>query len=1002
MLTKISSGSLAQLSNHLSKQITRRIDPFRKHWIVVQNNEMKQWLNLQLADRTGIAANYQFVYPSELLWKFYRMYQPDTPKNLPSDIGVTEWQIIDLMNDPGFELNGLNIPANQDQKYYLSTAIADVFDLYQMYRPEMIEAWENGLLTTRDPDERWQLMLWNKLSSQWSQNYPELPGRVDAYHYLLKKLQHKSVLIPETLFVFGLSHLPGPFSKILNACAKYSEIQVYQSVPGNTSDQSLRSLYKEWGQPQESSYKLLEVDKQVMLDSDDHFVAEMITNSAEQALEFHACHNERREVDILRDFILAQLDKNEEDTVSDFLILVPDTEIYAPLIRSAFAESDDVEIPISVPFTQVHSLHYLMDTLRTLVSEEYRISDVISLLNTDYIKQQFEFNDEQIQTLIEWMNDTNTHWGLNSGQSEFSVKKAKQALFSGFMMSPEKYQSFGDHVPQSYIQSRDDFSLINKLSAFLSALDKIEEQKESKKSVSDWIAFWNKWIVESGLPTPVKRSKKINYSRDLEQLSDKIPYLKTQTKVSFDLALEWILGQISDKEAASGSVGRGIVLASYVPYRNIPFRYTAILGFGEKAFPRKPVRPGFDLIDQHPKAGDRITKMDDQLLFLEKLASTTDKLFISYVGQDENTNEEKPSSILLTKLLDAINGENTGKSGEAITVKKHRLQSFSEGGLPDGSGYSTYDSDVNSFMLSEPDFSPFESGSFSFGIDRDVSLKEVTEFFKHPAKYLCTNIYQIRDPYQKDIPVDREPFVLDALESYKVRAFILDGLLQNAEEETVKNYLSKAGDLPVGTAADYHFSKKKEEISEVAELVKEKNGNILKRLEVDLEIGAYHLRGLLNVNTDGQLILYRPGGLKGKYLTTFWLEHLVLNVIQPDSQSEFIGKDKQMVLNGLNADEAEKLLLDLISWFSETKTTDDLYFFPNSSYAFATEFEKTGEEEKSIKSADKSWYDSYRNTGESLDFYVQLLFRNQEPLQSNSFKKLALKFWAPFLKEVSS
>ena len=123
MLTKISSGSLAQLSNHLSEQITRRIDPFKKHWIVVQNNEMKQWLNLQLADRTGIAANYQFVYPSELLWKFYRMYQPDTPKSLPSDIGVTEWQILDLMNDPGFELNGLNIPANQDQKYYLWTGL---------------------------------------------------------------------------------------------------------------------------------------------------------------------------------------------------------------------------------------------------------------------------------------------------------------------------------------------------------------------------------------------------------------------------------------------------------------------------------------------------------------------------------------------------------------------------------------------------------------------------------------------------------------------------------------------------------------------------------------------------------------------------------------------------------------------------------------------------------------------------------------------------------------
>jgi exodeoxyribonuclease V gamma subunit len=74
--------SLTQLSEKFLDLLSSKNldDPFVKNWIIVQNKEMQQWVTLQEAKNNSISANNEFIFPSEFLWKLYRLNIPELTK----------------------------------------------------------------------------------------------------------------------------------------------------------------------------------------------------------------------------------------------------------------------------------------------------------------------------------------------------------------------------------------------------------------------------------------------------------------------------------------------------------------------------------------------------------------------------------------------------------------------------------------------------------------------------------------------------------------------------------------------------------------------------------------------------------------------------------------------------------------------------------------------------------------------------------------------------------
>ncbi|GAB4210049.1 MAG: hypothetical protein OHK0013_30210 [Sandaracinaceae bacterium] len=100
----------------------------------------------------------------------------------------------------------------------------------------------------------------------------------------------------------------------------------------------------------------------------------------------------------------------------------------------------------------------------------------------------------------------------------------------------------------------------------------------------------------------------------------------------------------------------GLVVASLLPMRAIPFRFVFVLGLGEGMFPQQRADLGLDLRVGRRRSGDVSPEERDRYAFLETLLSTRERLFLSWVARDEHTGDPIAPSSVVTELDEACGG----------------------------------------------------------------------------------------------------------------------------------------------------------------------------------------------------------------------------------------------------------------------------------------------------------------------------------------------------------
>ena len=77
--------------------------------------------------------------------------------------------------------------------------------------------------------------------------------------------------------------------------------------------------------------------------------------------------------------------------------------------------------------------------------------------------------------------------------------------------------------------------------------------------------------------------------------------------------------------------------------RSVPHRVVCLLGLDDGVFPRKAPRDGDDLMLDEPHVGERDPRTEDRQLLLDALMAATDRLIVTYTGNDERTNLAAPA-----------------------------------------------------------------------------------------------------------------------------------------------------------------------------------------------------------------------------------------------------------------------------------------------------------------------------------------------------------------------
>ncbi|WP_409525562.1 exodeoxyribonuclease V subunit gamma [Nitrincola sp. MINF-07-Sa-05] len=243
-------GNRLEALRELAVQWLRRypLKPLENETILVQSNGIAQWLKLALAEDEdaangggcGIAAALNISLPARYIWQAYRAVLGDLPDSSPYDKHLLTWRLLrmlpELLDDPVFAPLQRFLRDDQDlrKQFQLAQRLADLFDQYQVYRADWLDAWaagddsmftEGGMASS---EQVWQAALWRRIIAQM----PEDQNNTSRAQVHQRFLSAAKALTPETrpatlprrVVVFGISSLPQQAVEVLSAVANCSQV----------------------------------------------------------------------------------------------------------------------------------------------------------------------------------------------------------------------------------------------------------------------------------------------------------------------------------------------------------------------------------------------------------------------------------------------------------------------------------------------------------------------------------------------------------------------------------------------------------------------------------------------------------------------------------------------------------------------------------------------------------------------------------------------------------
>ncbi|RTE85843.1 MULTISPECIES: exodeoxyribonuclease V subunit gamma [Gammaproteobacteria] len=224
------------------------LSPLEEETLLVQSNGIAQWLKIELAKATGIASMLNVTLPARFVWKAYRtVLGSDIPKTSPFDKDRLSWRIMNKLpeliqsDEETFKTLSHYLGETIDQRklFQLSERIADLFDQYQNYRADWLDAWTNGRSSLGDDqvevDQKnvWQPVLWKALVEDIGiQHY--WTNRAKLHRNFVEKCRSLTTRpegLPARVVVFGISSIPQQTLEVLDALKGFTQIVLCVNNP---------------------------------------------------------------------------------------------------------------------------------------------------------------------------------------------------------------------------------------------------------------------------------------------------------------------------------------------------------------------------------------------------------------------------------------------------------------------------------------------------------------------------------------------------------------------------------------------------------------------------------------------------------------------------------------------------------------------------------------------------------------------------------------------------
>lgn len=985
-----SSNSLSALADQLTVEIARQnTGLFMPVRIVTQTEGMNNWLKEKMALKNGIAANLEFLRLNDLLYQIFKAAGGTYQKSLSADdLSWLIYDLMgdDEIKTTYPQLAGYYQTNNQEdnlKKIELAKKISDLLDQYQAYRPEIIEKWNKGELYYNDvEEEKWQKDLWIKAREKAGNLFPD---KSVVKKFIIEKIndptavQHIRQKIPN-IFIFGtvllteyhrdllyllsgqlpvFIFLPNPSPEIYWYEDQTKKEIFYQQKRGRIVQENPVSnpLLLNWGKLIQNTIRLLfendEVinqydfagavtfQKDTLLHAVQHYISE---NSIPQENEnfsdaklndgsilIQSCHSPIREVQSLYNYLVHLADKHPgEINARDIVVQVTDINRYASFIRAVF-DNAPYKFPYKIAdetFISSDSVSRALAEVLTLDENHFTSETVMQLLDYSCIKDRFQIYDPD--NLRRVVNEANIRYGIDGKTENDSIYVSwnyglKRIMYGLCISGGEEYgEGKESFFPLDTVEGSSSEEVIH-FACFADTLIALIKEREKERTVSDWLDY----VFE--LTQKLLFNEEDQDSEEYRQLISVIEKASAtreifDKEISYYVFLKQFLSAIGNAAQEYHFARGGVTFCSTIPMRSIPFKVVAMLGLDFDKFPRKNTRVGFDLMIKKPRKGDRDLKVNDKHLFLETIMSAGDFLYLSYNGQDIQTNAKKPPSILVDELLNFFyeHAEHSDEVENRLVVEQP-LHTFSR-------KYGTNDKYYNYLLIPAEEKQIKTDHPEEINEMDEISFETLYSFYKNPIAWYYKNILNINLDQEDVVLPETELFSLNNLEEWKLK----NSWLNEDESEDLSVTLArkkKTGELPLGNFAEATW----ESIKEQAEPVKEKYDQIRKGYEPVSENFAIMLENSITLTGNLEPVFNDKipvpcfSKKENKYRFKAYLYQLISCATDSHRKTVFISNERNVEANYISRERAMKQLNVLVRYFREG-CKKILPFFMNMSF----------------------------------------------------------------------
>ncbi|RLA03166.1 MAG: hypothetical protein DRQ47_05645, partial [Gammaproteobacteria bacterium] len=815
---------------------------FGQYTIAVPNRSVENWLTVQFVQRIGISSGIRFESLHKLLRKVHRRGAAAEVELLDKNqlVGLFFEILSDLKSRSLTTDDSLHIPKkwltkqnHQQSLANLSQALADVFELYQIYRTDWLDAWSEHESILGGEAEKWQAEIWRRIIELLPKNILQHRQQLtDAFRASASEQCFAGSLKDmQQLSIFGVNQLDAVTLDQLGLVSEHIPVNLFWQSPSSCllgPDDEVKenerlvkqqkafflgnALLASWGglsrqqfiafDRKDIDYKgeeaasnspnddlLPKIKTRILSNSE----TGALNTNLDESISINSHFSRYREVEGLHDYLLERFNNNPTLKPDDIVVMCPDINDYVSYIHAVFENQTSkkkIAFHVCGVNAQASDLAAVTLELVALPETRYTMSDIIDLLNHNYIRQKFDISADEVEQIHAWFKQANIFWGLDKTTlkqldlpeyDRYTLQCGIDRMVLGLSLDGKSLK-LGEELVYglegiSALQS----TTLSKLIAFVDALRDWrdvclgEDGEQHSYSIGDWCEKLRS-VTDTFIEVPRKELDSINkWYRLVSDMEQSFVEKNDSVKYSYALVKTLLTQKVADDCVSSSAHRYGKVnLGSFGAIKGVPAKVIACLGMNDSDFPRKPLADSINLMLQplHKRVGDRDPVEQDKDAFLMALLNCQSHFYCSYVGNDMRSDNKRIPSLVLQELIDYIQSE---PADQKALIDIHPMKPYSDAYFAADTMLFTYQDFTNQSAPAHSSDPLTESVSLpEWEMPEQITIQDLKLFLEDPAKAFFKARFNVDLPRLEDEANDDEPLESNALTRWK----FIDELLQ--------------------------------------------------------------------------------------------------------------------------------------------------------------------------------------------------------------------------------